>query len=71
MTLSDRAFVKGTVAAIGGDPETHRRLTDLGLNGARCSVKARRSWAVLASFDDFSAVVGAAAAKTIETVEMS
>ena len=43
MTLSDcEMHGEYTVAAIGGDVETHRRLVDMGLLGATATVRARK-----------------------------
>lgn len=58
MTLFDSPS-RGTVTAVGGDDQTHRRLVDLGLLGAKYTIKARRKSAVLVDYGDFSAVSSA------------
>lgn len=71
MTLFDCPSTHGKIAAIGGDPETHRWLADSGLLGLTYTVRARRRNAVLIDFGagGFSAAVSVAAAKQILVVE--
>lgn len=71
MTLFDRSVNSGRVNAIGGDPQTHRWLADIGLLDAAFTVKSRKKNAVLIEIGEpkFYAVVGATAAKQIEVVE--
>ncbi len=68
MTLSDcEMYGEYTVAAIGGDVETHRRLVDMGLLGLTATVRARKKSSLLADFgSDFSAVVHTTIANSIE-----
>lgn len=58
----------GVIEAIGGDADTHRRLVDMGLLGAKYSVKARRKNAALIDFGEFSAVVGKTTLECLKTV---
>lgn len=69
MTLSDAHGTRGRIVNIGGDDQTHRRLVDMGLIGARYTVCARRGSALLVDFGDFSAVVGKEASKIIGVSE--
>ncbi len=64
MTLFDGPS-RGVVTAVGGDEQTHRRLVDLGLLGARYTVEAKRKRAVLVDYGEFSAVSGADVASMI------
>lgn len=68
MTLLDcKAQDGGTVRAIGGDRETHRRLVDMGLLDVAYDVKFKRKRSMLVDFrGEFSAVVTSAAAAQIE-----
>lgn len=70
MTLFDCSLHScGTVTAIGGDGQTHRRLVDLGLLGATYRVRAKNARLMLVDFGAVSAVVEARIAANIEILE--
>ncbi len=69
MTLYDSCSSRGRVIAVGGDPDTHRRLADLGLIGADYAVVAKRRSATLYDFGAFRASVGKSVARQISVIE--
>lgn len=71
MTLFDcDRYSVGTVKAIGGDRDTHRRLADMGLLGAKYRVRVVKKRSVLVDFGtEFSAVVEADIAAQVEVIE--
>ena len=68
MTLLDcKAQDSGTIRAIGGDADTHRRLVDMGLLDVGYGVRCKRKRSMLVEFcGDFSAVVASSVAAQIE-----
>ena len=70
MTLFDCSVnSSGRVSEIAGGAETHRRLVDLGLNGASFYVRAKTARAVLVDFGAVSAVIQADVAANIQVLE--
>lgn len=70
MTLFDCSVnSSGRVSEIGGGENTHRRLVDLGLNGASYRVRAKTARAVLVDFGPISAVIQADVAANIKVLE--
>ncbi len=73
MTLFDLAtHDSGTVHKItADDPDTHRRLVDMGLIGADVRVRAKRRRSILVDFSDsFAAVLEADTADRIEVINV-
>ena len=69
MTLFDCSVnSSGIVTSIGGTAETHRRLVDLGIDGACYRVRARNSHSVLVDFGTVSCVIQSSVAENIKSL---
>ena len=70
MNLFDSTQKFGTIRAVGGDADMHRRLVDMGLLGSTYCVRVRKRGALLVDYGDFCAVTDKAVAERITVKEL-